>query len=497
MRRYTVKNACAFPVGFLALLCVGYCRAAQPSACASGVSAPCDPVAFVREAALRGAREIAVPKATYEIDTKGPVYFDLKGLNGVVIDFQGGRLNGVRRTRMFNLSGSTNVVIRNVTIDYLRLPFAQGVIEKVDAERNWDVRILAGYPCPDEGELSRLIWPVQVYDAKTLELKNPMRYPDAKIVRTGSDTYRVTGGKDRRGDVGDYCVWSIRDADGQRDALNLSACVGCRIENVTVYSTPMGCGFNEADCASTVYRNCRLVRCPESEDTVRRAFRRLRSGNHDALNARRDYVGPTLDGCDFEYHCDDCVNISGFYSVISCVDGNRIRVLPYGGVLRIDVGDSCQVLTADRTYPPDVRVAAIESGGETTSEERQQVEKWNFTHGIGHSLKRAWWLTLDRPAAFKAGSCIVSNRRTGNGFRIVNSHFGSTRARGLLIKASDGLIAGNVIEKANGAAICVTPEFAWLEGGCSTNLVIRDNVIRGNGRDIHLYDKRALRSAGR
>jgi len=451
-----------------------------------------DPVAFVARELASGAKSVKVPKGTYAIDTKENVYFGLKGLRDVVIDFQGSRLNGVRRTRMFNLSDSTNVVIRNVTVDYARLPFAQGVIEKVDAETNWVVRILAGYPCPDEAELKRMTWPVQAYDAKTLELKNPMRYPNAKVERTGPDTYRVTGGRNRCGDVGDYCVWSIQDAGNVRDAFGLSRCADCRLEDVTVYSTPMGCAFSETDSANTTYRRCRLVRCPEGEDTVRRAFRRLRSGNHDALNARRDYVGPTIDGCVFEYHCDDCVNISGFYSVISKVEGRRIRILPYCATLRIDVGDTCQILTADRKYPPDVRVVAIEPGGETTDEERMQVEKWRFTHGIGNSLKRAWWLTLDRPAEFAPGSCIVSNRRTGNGFRIVNSHFGSTRARGLLIKASDGLIASNVIEKACGSPISVTPEFAWLEGGCSTNLVIRDNVIRANGGGVHLYDRRAL-----
>ena len=445
-----------------------------------------DPIDCVRSGLAAGRSVILIPKGTYELDTREGVYFDIRGVSDAVIDFQGSRLNGVRRTRMFGLTDATNVVIRNVTVDYARLPFAQGVIEKVDAETNWVVRIISGYPCPDEAELKRLTWPVQVYDAKTLELKNPMRYPNAQVVRTGPDTYRVTGGKDRRGAVGDYCVWSIQDANNVRDAFGLSRCVGCRLENITVYSTPMGCAFSEGSCTSNAYVNCRLVRCPEADDCVRRGFRRLRSGNHDAFNARRDYVGPTLDRCDFEYHCDDNVNISGFYSVITRVDGNRVRILPYGGRLSIDVRDICQVMTADGRIPPDVTVVAIAEDAPTTDEERRQIEKWNFTHGIGNSLRKAWLLTLDRPVDFAAGSCIISNRRQGNGFRIVNSHFGSTRARGLLIKASDGLIENNVIEKACGSGIAISPEFCWLEGGSSRNLTIRGNVLRGNGGGIFI-----------
>jgi hypothetical protein len=435
----------------------------------------------------RGKKTILVPKAVYEIDTESNVYFSLSGLDSVTIDFQGSRLNGGRRTRMFNLSDSTNVVLRNVTIDYRRLPFTEAVIEKVDAEKNWDVRIVDGYPLPDDAELSRMFWPIQVYDSKTLELKNPMRYLDGiKISRTGDCTYRITGGKNRIGDIGDYCVWSIKDDAGKRDALNLDQCSGCLVENVTVYSTPMGCAFNEANCTATTYRRCRLVRCPEEDDTCKRAFLRLRSGNHDALNARCDYVGPTIEDCRFEYHCDDNVNISGFYAVITGAECDRLRILPYCGKLRIEVGDTCQILRADGANSADVRVVGIEEGGGTTADEKNLIGEWMFTHGIGNGLKKAWWLKVEGRADVPPGSCIISNRRMGNGFRIVSSHFGSTRARGLLIKASDGIIASNVIEKTVGTAIAIAPEFRWLEGGCSRNIDLMDNKIISCGKEYSI-----------
>lgn len=457
-----------------------------PTTKPSGEVGGVNPMRLVREALASGASRIDVPKGTYEIDTEDESYFALRGVRNVVIDFHGARLNGVKRTRMFDLRGSTNVVLRNVTVDYVCLPFAQGVIERIDAEKNWDVRVLPGYPCPDDAMLARGVWPIQVYDARTRELKNPMRYPDARIVRTGSDTYRISGGRDVRGDVGDFCVWSVRDDGSLRDAVGLVDCANCRIEDVTVYSTPMGCGFNEDSCASNVYVRCRLVRCPSSDDCAARAVPRLRSGNHDAFNARRDYVGPTLDRCDFAYHCDDNVNISGFYAIVTQVAGDTVRVLPYAGRLCLAVGDDCQVLTYDGKVPPDVTVRAVSEDVPPTESERAQVARWKFQQNIGRSLRRAWRLTLDRPVDFPIGSCLISNRRQGNGFRIVNSRFGSTRARGLLIKASDGLIASNLIEKVTGSAIAVHPEFDWLEGGCSRNLIIRDNRLRGNGGGIYV-----------
>ena len=62
------------------------------------------------------------------------------------------------------------MTIRNFTLDYTPLTFTQGIIEKVDADRNWDVRIIPGYPCPTDAELAAVTWPVQVYAKEDLEL---------------------------------------------------------------------------------------------------------------------------------------------------------------------------------------------------------------------------------------------------------------------------------------------------------------------------------------
>ncbi len=181
-----------------------------------GASAAIDPIAFVEAALARGEKEIRVPKGRHFVDlpTNRTAFLALKGVTDVTIDFQGGELVGKVRSRMLNLSACTNVTIRNVTIDYETLPFTQAVIERVDTEGNWDVRVLPGYPCPDDagGLEPGNVWPVQAYDRETLELKTPMRYLDGLAVsKTGADTYRIMGGTDRRGEVGDIAVWSVKD----------------------------------------------------------------------------------------------------------------------------------------------------------------------------------------------------------------------------------------------------------------------------------------------
>ena len=450
-----------------------------------------DPFASIRARLARGEKNVKVAKDVYSVAPTGPdrrVYLKLTGLSDVTIDFGGSKILGRVKTRLVELQACTNVTIRNFTLDYTPLTFTQGIIEKVDADRNWDVRIIPGYPCPTEAELKGVTWPVQVYAKEDLELKNPNRYRDGiKVTRTGDVTYRVTGGVDRRGDAGDVCVWSLTDnRTCLSDVVRSEWCHGCRYENITVYATPDGCIFAENYSHGATYRNCRLVRCPVKEDSALRALKRVRSGNHDALNARfGDTV--TIDGCEFAYHCDDSINISGYYSVVTKCEGNRIRVIPaFGRGGLFEPGDTIQILTFEGLVPPDAKVLAVEAAPDPTDEERRRILATNLREPLVNAVKKALVLTLDRAVDFSFGTVVISNERMGNGFAIRNCTFGSTRARAMLIKASNGLIENNTIERSYYDAISIYPEYYWLEGGCSRNVTIRGNTLRNNGGGIHI-----------
>ncbi|HNX35482.1 MAG TPA: acetylxylan esterase [Kiritimatiellia bacterium] len=451
-----------------------------------------DPVGYVQEEIAQDAKRISVPKARYWIAPKAgkEAYFEFDGLNGVEIDFNGSELVGAVAISMFQAANCTNLVIRNVSIDFAELPFTQAVIEKVDKDHAWDVRVIEGYPCPSYDQIAQgdqSFWPIQAYDAKTFEPKNYMRFRDnVAITRTGPATYRITGGLNRTGDVGDIAVWSIRETTRSymSSAVSAPGCKDCLFEDVTVYATPHGCGFAEFSADGNTYRSCRLVRRPPETDLFPRAFRRLRSGNHDAFNSRCSYKGPLLDGCTFQYHCDDCVNISGFYAFVTKQEGRTVRLAPCAGQLRIDPGDTCQVMTFEGTCPPDVKVLSLVPAGATTKEERTLFESYNLWPGLAENASRAYTAVLDADVALPPGSVIISNRRMGNGFTIRNCTMGHNRARGLLIKASDGLMESNVLEGVEGSAVQITPEYEWMEGGCSRNITVRDNVLRRNGGGV-------------
>ena len=452
-----------------------------------------DLMAFVRKEIAHGARRVSIPRARYWLTPPPgePAYFALFGKSDVEIDFNGSELVGTVQAPMFTLSDCTNVTVRGATVDYADLPFTQAVIECVDGDQNWDVRIISGYPMPSAVALASTssFWPVQAYGAKTHEPVNFMRYRNGiAITRTGRDTYRVTGGECRAGAVGDIAVWSCVDQTrmARAGAVNVWSSSGCRIEDVCVFSVANdGCGFAEALATSNAYVRCRLLRRDSRTDLFPRGLRRLRSGNHDAFNSRRSFVGPQLDGCVFQYHCDDCVNISGYYTFVLGRSGKSYRVATYAQE-RLRTGDLCQVLLPDGESPGDACATRVAESAPLTDEERSLFAGLGLWPGCEKNFRAAQEVVLETFVDLPPGTLLGPRRRMGGGYRIQNCTMGHNRARGLLVQASDGLIARNVLEGIEGWAILLAPECAWLEAGVGSRVRIMDNVCRGNGEGFYI-----------
>ncbi len=452
-----------------------------------------DPIAFITEALERGERHITLPKAEYWLTPEfgQSAYLRLKGVKDTLIDFSGSKFVGTVKTRMVDLQDCVRVILKNLTIDYADLPFTQAVITNVDAEGSWDVKIINGYPVPDGNEKDAgSCWPIQVYGKVDLELKNPMRFREGiAVMKTGVDTFKISSGKDRRGNVGDIAVWSMKEKTRPTEvsAIKSLRCSECRFEDITEYATPHGCAYEDYFGDANTYLRCQIVRCPPEEDLFSRALKRLRSGNHDANMHRGAVRGPQIIDCEAKYHCDDCVNISGMYGLVTESKGDdELRILVNYLGLSIDDGDMCQVMTYEGKSLPDIKIIKVTADGDTTEEEKSYMNTLGFWPGIAKGCRKAYRLKLERPLHLARGSVIISNRHQGNGFVIRGCDFGYNRARGLLIKASNGLIESNRIERCAGTAISIATEYEWMEGGCSRNLVVRGNVCRENGGGIQV-----------
>ena len=72
---------------------------------------------------------------------------------------------------------------------------------------------------------------------------------------------------------------------------------------------------------------------------------------------------------------------------------------------------------------------------------------------------------------------VFSAGHSSSGFVLRNNVIRNHRARGMLIKASDGLITGNSIANSTLGGIVVTPELSWGEGDYVQNLTVFNNSV--------------------
>jgi hypothetical protein len=97
-------------------------------------------------------------------------------------------------------------------------------------------------------------------------------------------------------------------------------------------------------------------------------------------------------------------------------------------------------------------------------------------------------IEIDRAIDLPMGSIIASANRMGNGFKVIGCDFGFNRSRGILIKASHGIVKDNRIEACWGEAVKVSPEYWWLESGSSNDVAITGNTITNClGKGIAVY----------
>ena len=448
--------------------------------------------ALIDRSLAAGEKTIKIPKAVYTLDPGEVASIHLEGLKGVTIDFQGAELQGKVRSGMFRLDGCDGVTIKNAVIDYPhRLPFSQGWIREVAPDGTWDVEIAAGYQDQAGG------WPIQVYDAKTGDLVNPMRMGGEKIKRTGKRRYSVTGGRDTKGKVGDIVVWSFgcetfgstQSVSNRAHAVYLVNCKRCRIEDVTVYSTPGSNAFREllGDGGNT-YLRCKVIPREPKDDPVKRAIPRMRSGSHDAFNSRAMKVGPELIDCVARNHCDDCVNIHGSYQYVASANGRTARVFVKDMYAEtIKVGEPVQLVTKDGRSPLEEPVIAAVRPATPTDAERAELRK-GLAKQIASACNVMMEVTFDGDCdALQPGSLFVLKNRSGNGFTLKRCRFGPNRARGFICNASKGTVVGCVFDRLESYAVLSRPSLHWLEGGVSRNVRFKNCTFIDCGVFIGTY----------
>jgi len=423
-----------------------------------------------------GQSFIKIPPGRYYVAPKNGTHLRLENIEGVTIDATGVEMLCSETTRAILIEDCKDLVIIGLTIDYDPLPFTQGTIVGISADRkSHTIRIMEGFPAAE----SAMVFKHMIFTPEG-DLRFGHYY--AMELEVLADNHlKISGlhpGKDGGEQIGDQVVISSESLKGRFDphAVHTYNSVRIRLEDVTLYASPCF-GFFGEHSSETVYVNCK----------VDRRAGRLLSLNADAFHSKFAEVGPRIDNCFAMWMGDDGVNICGAYHLVISSEGTKLRVLAKR-IMDIEVGDPVQLLTVDGHALPPATVVAINEVGKKTAADRKEIAPLPLLSNVVSLLKVAYEIELDREVELAAGSVIGSLNRMGNGFAVVDSTFGNIRSRGILVKASDGVISGNTVVNCALQGIKLGPEYIWLESGFTRRLRVVGNTIIDSKAESILVD---------
>lgn len=434
-----------------------------------------------------GNKRIVIPQGRYRVKAERGNHLVFKNLSDVEIIAENVEMVCTSTVRALRFEGCSNVTIRGLTVDYDPLPFTQGHIIAMAPDKSWmDFEVASGYP---ENELEERI---EIFDPASGGLRRSDASWEQEIEALGGHRYRVRKSAKYRFDsqrdteqVGDVLVTNNNfGKPGSPHAVTLQSCKGMRFEDITVYASPCF-GFLENDCDDSKYIRCIVDRRDPADDPVKRAQPRMRSLNADAFHSKDASKGPAIIGCTARFQGDDCVNINGKYHYVSGSRGRLVRIAVLDNEPKIKVGDPVEFLPYSGPRPPDAVVMDMQPDPTPiTGEEKAFIAKLGLDRrvrtGLLEGKAKFYTLTLDRETALSPGSAVCCPLRLGNGFAVKDCDFGHNRSRGILIKASKGEVSGNRITNSRMAAVLISPEFWWMEAGISSDVMVKDNIIKGS-----------------
>jgi len=441
---------------------------------------------FIDQKISSGETKITIQPGQYRVKPINGVHLSFKNLKGITINATGVEMICTETTRAVTIDNCQNFTIKGLTIDYDPLPFTQGRIVSMSEDKMTHIiELFDGYPT--DGIITCSKYEIFKPDTHTLRFGSYYngkieRLPSGKLKYTKAEQYATRSASEK---VGDLIVtnFATNYKDHTSHAIYIQNSTKTVLNSVTLFAANVF-GFFETECNGSEYRNCVVDRRPFSTDIKKRAYMRLRSLNADAFHSKHAEVGPAYLNCTARFQGDDCFAINGDFHMVTNSNGNLIRVLAKRNSIDIEQGDTIQIVNRDGFRLPNAYVKSVRKVGNAKYEEREKIANIQINERFktdNSFFNTAYEIELNDAMSLEFPSAVCSANRIGNGFRVINCNLGYNRSRGILVKSGNGLIQGNHADSCWMESIKVTPEFWWMEAGCSKNVTIKDNVINNSG----------------
>ena len=426
----------------------------------------------ILQAYKAGLHRITIPAGVYRIPPPpAGSHLQFRDLSDFEIDARGVDLIFTDQTLGgIEFRRCRNVRLLGARIAYENPPFTQGVIERIAPDGlSYDVQIDRGYPAnlddaryfPARGGMAHLFDPKsRLLKPKTFELYGE------RVQRLGAGRFRAYwsrpfGPAVHPVSAGDLIAF--RGAGPHN--ITVINCAHVDLTDVTIYNAG-NFAIWESDGEGENHYRVNVKRGPRPPSAVTDP---LLSSTADAFHSTNVRKGPVLEGCDFEGMADDAIAIQGTYSFVFQADGNRLVINRNS----FRPGDPLRLV--DSAGRP-AGVAVVQSVRALPGYVNQRKSRRNTRQD--NTTGPYFEVVLDRPLSAAFDDLASNPAASGRGYIIRGNRIGNHRARGMLLKADDGLVEDNLIDGSSMGGIVLSPETWWNEASYSRNVVVRRNRIR-------------------
>lgn len=221
------------------------------------------------------------------------------------------------------------------------------------------------------------------------------------------------------------------------------------IKGVTIYSAPATGFYVHGGSNHYQLFNCKIILKPDTNRHITTTV--------DALHISNTKGYMRVENCEFSYSGDDCMNINDdVATLLELIDSDTCTA---SNSMSYKVGDTIRFRRNDFTLI-DFEAKIINIFDPSVS-------------GIDIQFNKKL------PAEIVKGAILSNMSYDSGNYVIRGNYFHENRARGLLLRANNGLVENNRLYKTQGAAILIQIDIAplWSEGTGIENLMVRNNII--------------------
>jgi len=422
----------------------------------------------ILDAYSSGAKKVTIAPGTYLLPAGQDAGLAFSNLKNFEIDAQGVDFSLESTDQdAVQFSHCESVIFKGAAIHFSHPQTGQAKILAIgqdDTGIYYDIELDAGYPLDADFKSSA----VKVGDTPLIrDGSGDFGAKSIKILNgTGKERIYWDGvPKDNLWGVmpGDHVV--CRGPGGMM--LHAIGCKHCTFQDVAIYWSGCFAYFDTDGCVADRYLHDTLSYGPLPPGATNKP---LLSESADAFHCPGALVGPDIEDCTFEGMLDDGIAIHGSYYQIDQSDANTLTIGSRWNSLDFSPGDPIRIQNDKTGLILDAQVTSVAPTTYTAS----RVSRYGAFKDKLNYFKVDINKTVDCPF----DSLASDPAHSGSGFKIIGCTIRNHRARGMLIKADDGLIENNLVDGSSIAGIVISPETYWGEAGYSSNIKVVGNTIR-------------------